>query len=193
MNRVGKSRRLVLYARTIGTKVSTAKRTPPRFGENGWIAAIGVGAWRSERLSICSIGRPRRSICCLTPCPLLSATPPWVGPLGGYLPEIAHVYAFILLTAAVSPWPARISPICALWWVIDSLFELGQHPALAPHIAAALPGWFQHVPILDHTANYFLYGTFDPGDLVAITLGAVSAYLTIGVIRRGEVGHVVDA
>jgi hypothetical protein len=188
MNGVGKSRRLVF----IGTKVSTAQRTPPRFGENGWIAAIAVGALAFGAL-VYMLDRPAATVY-LLPNALSFAPghPPWVGPLGGFLPEIAHVYAFILLTVAVSPWPARVSPICAFWWLIDSLFELGQHPALAPHIAAALPGWFQHVPILDHTANYFLYGTFDPGDLVAITLGAVSAHLTIGVIRRGEVGHVVD-
>jgi len=112
--------------------------------------------------------------------------------LGGSLPEFIHVYGFILLTAAVSSSPVRLVPICAFWWAVDSLFEIGQHPAIAPVIAAALPNWFRGIPVLDHVANYFLRGTFDPADLVAIVLGTVAAFLTIRLIRQSEVSHVTN-
>lgn len=103
----------------------------------------------------------------------------WFRALGGRLPELAHVYAFILLTVAVSPWPGRVLPLCVFWWALATLAELGQHPALAPELAALVPHWFQQVPVLDNTANYFVRGTFDPWDLVAIALGSVSAYVTV--------------
>lgn len=103
----------------------------------------------------------------------------WFGPLGGVLPDFLHVFAFILLTAAVVPGPPRIVSICLFWLGIEALFEIGQHPALAPAIAAALPTWLEHFPILDRTAGYFLHGTFDWGDIVAIALGALTAYAVI--------------
>ena len=106
----------------------------------------------------------------------------WFGRLGGYLPDGLHVYALILLTAAVAPTPTRILPICALWFAIDSLFELAQHPTLAPHVVAIQPAWFAQLPILENSTNYFLHGTFDPGDLIAIVIGTAAAYMTLRLI-----------
>ncbi len=103
----------------------------------------------------------------------------WFGAWGGRLPEFAHVYAFILLTVAVSPWPKRVLPACVFWWVLATLAEVAQHSALAPRVVALVPDWFQQVPVLDNTASYFVHGTFDPWDLVAIALGTVSAYITV--------------
>lgn len=107
----------------------------------------------------------------------------WFGPLGGALPEFLHVFAFILLTAAVVPGPPRLLLICGFWLGIESFFELGQHPTLAPAIAAALPTWLEQVPVLDRTASYFLHGTFDSWDLMAIALGVLAAY---ALIKRTE-------
>lgn len=106
-----------------------------------------------------------------------------LGLLGGVLPEFVHIFAFILLTAAVAPGPPRLIAICVFWLGIEILFELGQHPALAPVIGSALPTWLEQLRILDHTASYFLHGTFDPWDLVAIALGTLAAY---AVIKRTE-------
>jgi hypothetical protein len=107
-----------------------------------------------------------------------------LGALGGSLPEFVHVYAFILLTAATAPKRNTVLSICAFWLLLDALFEFGQHPLLAPRIAAAVPAWFQHVPFLDNTASYFQHGTFDYADLVAIVVGAMFAYGSIAMLQK---------
>lgn len=107
------------------------------------------------------------------------------GVLGNYLPSLVHVYAFILLTTAVAGSSnARLLGVCGAWFVMACLFEFGQHPAISPVIAAALPAWFTHVPVLDNTAAYFLKGTFDRLDLLSIAAGTVAAGLTVVWIRN---------
>ena len=73
-----------------------------------------------------------------------------------------------------------------MWWVLDSLVELGQHAAISPVITGVLPAWFEGVPFLENTGPYFTHGTFDPLDLAAIAVGAVAAYFTIVIYIRGE-------
>ena len=56
-----------------------------------------------------------------------------------------------------------------------------------PHwIAKIVPGWFNGIPFLENTVNYFLRGTFDPTDLVSIAGGTVAAYLTILLTQQME-------
>lgn len=111
----------------------------------------------------------------------------WFGSVGGQLPEFLHVYAFALLTAAVLASSRRLALLsCAAWWALDSLVELGQHAAISPQIAAAVPAWFAGIPFLENTGPYFAHGTFDPLDLAAIAVGAVAAYFTIVIYVRGE-------
>lgn len=105
------------------------------------------------------------------------------GQLGNYLPTFIHVYVFILLTAAISSFPAL--PICIAWLVIDSLFELAQFTPVAKWITENTPNWFAGIPFLENTGNYFLFGTFDVSDMFSIFVGAVAAYLTIK-LSRGE-------
>lgn len=111
---------------------------------------------------------------------------PLFGVVGNFLPTFVHVYAFILLTAAIAgSTRARVIGICAAWFVVASLFELAQLPAVASVIVAAVPAWFARVPILDNTAAYFLNGTFDVRDLLSIALGTVAAYFTVALTRNG--------
>ena len=142
-------------------------------------AALALGAF------VYVLDRPAGSASLLPSIFSLAGTLPRAfGEAGGHLPEFVHVYALILLTAAVSPWPRSLPLACAGWFAIDSLFELGQHPSLAPRIASSLPDWFRHAPVLDHAAGYFLRGTFDPWDLASIALGAAGACLTVAWVRR---------
>lgn len=114
------------------------------------------------------------------------------GTLGNHLPAFAHACGFILLTAAVSPAFFRVPAICLFWWAVDSLFEIGQHQAVAAHVAGALPAWLKRIPVFDNTGSYFLRGTFDPVDLTAIALGALAAYFTIRAVRLERAGHGKD-
>ncbi len=73
--------------------------------------------------------------------------------------------------------------IAAFWALLEVAFEVGQHPEISTSIVALLPEWFQMVPVLDHAAAYFSYGSFDSLDILATVLGAMAAYWTI---RRTE-------
>lgn len=117
----------------------------------------------------------------------------WFGALSGVLPAFLHVYAFILLTAAVVSARARVLSICLFWLGIDTLFELGQHATLAPALAAALPARFEQIPMLERSVGYFLHGTFDPWDLTAILVGTLAAYCTLTLISRRHARHAPQA
>ena len=108
------------------------------------------------------------------------------GSLGGQLPDFAHTFAFSLLTAAVLGARERLAAICIFWAVLDSLFKLAEHPGISPHVVNAVPRWFEHVPVLENTRSYFLHGTFDPLDLIAIALGSALAFLTARFVLKRE-------
>ena len=115
------------------------------------------------------------------------AGPAIFGPLGDYLPTFVHSFAFILITAAIlRPWPRLLPAICATWFVIECLFEVGQLATLDGRIASAVPAWFDGVPVLEVTTDYFIRGTYDVLDLVSIGLGTVIAYPVIRIIQRGD-------
>ncbi|MDX2410664.1 MAG: hypothetical protein QNK16_01410 [Woeseiaceae bacterium] len=109
------------------------------------------------------------------------------GPLGDHLPTFLHTLVFILITAAVlRPWPRLIPGICAVWFVIECLFELGQMAPLDARIAATVPSWFESVPVLQTTADYFIRGTFDALDIVSIAIGVVIAYPLVRIYLKGD-------
>jgi hypothetical protein len=96
------------------------------------------------------------------------------GVIGNSLPDFLHTFSFIMLTAGLLSWGKRGSlVICLFWFFIDLIFELFQRFNGLP--LKILPGWFQGIPFLENTENYFRQGTFDLLDLIAITLGAVTA------------------
>ena len=109
------------------------------------------------------------------------------GPLGDHLPTFLHTLVFILITAAIlRPWPRLIPEICAAWFVIECLFELGQMAPFDGRIAAAVPSLFESVPVLQITADYFIRGTYDALDIVSIALGAVIAYPLVRIYLQGD-------
>jgi hypothetical protein len=109
------------------------------------------------------------------------------GPLGDHLPTFLHTLVFILITAAVlRPWPRLIPGICAAWFVIECLFELGQMAPFDGRIAAGVPSWFESVPVLQITADFFIRGTYDPLDILSIGLGAVIAYPLVRIYLQGD-------
>ena len=110
--------------------------------------------------------------------------------LGGSLPAFLHVYALALLTIVVlGVTPRRAAWAAAAWCALDLFFEFGQWPPLAERLATSLPAWFGQVPILDHLGAYFVQGSFDPADLLATLLGAVTAYVTVLLMLHGGCNH----
>jgi len=102
------------------------------------------------------------------------------GQLGNHLPTFVHVYALILLTVVVMGSGPYLTPaICMIWVIIDSLFEIGQQAQVAQWLSSYIPEWFQGIPFLEVTSNYFITGTYDVHDIISILLGAFMAYLTI--------------
>jgi hypothetical protein len=96
------------------------------------------------------------------------------------LPSLLHIYAFILLTAAVvSSNVHNLRLICLFWLVTELAFEIGQQHDVAVAIVKQLPAWFYGSAVLETVPNYFLQGTFDPLDIIGLLLGALAAYATV--------------
>lgn len=110
------------------------------------------------------------------------------GILGQWLPSFVHPFAFSLFTAAVHPSGAR-PPYwpCVAWWGVNVIFELGQSRGVDAAIATVL----QDVPgqawLARPLSEYLVRGTFDAGDLVAATAGAVAAACVLRMINRSGV------
>jgi len=111
------------------------------------------------------------------------------GRLGQWVPDFFHAFSFSLISIGLFS-TSRFSraAFCILWFGIDALFEIGQRYGV--EIAPYIPSWFNKMPFLENTKNYFLNGRFDKFDIVAFFLGGLGAYviaeLLIGGIRYGE-------
>lgn len=104
----------------------------------------------------------------------------WFGPFGQWLPSFTHAFAFSLLTALCLPRRrGTLVGACAAWAAIDTLAELGQHPALSPALAEALAHALGQGPLVAQTGRYFTRGVFDLGDVVAGLAGALAAYVAL--------------
>ena len=100
------------------------------------------------------------------------------GILSDFLPSLLHTYAFVLLTVAVlSASLAQTRLTCIFWFFLEGMFEIGQHKAIADHLSEYLGSI--HFP--EVSAEYFLNGTFDLLDIVAIAIGACMAYATVSI------------
>ena len=98
--------------------------------------------------------------------------------IGNSLPSFIHVFSLILITASlISCRKKGCLIICLSWFLIDCAFELGQE--FNSLLLKIIPNWFEGIPFLENTENYFLYGTFDFIDLIAIAIGTVIAYYVL--------------
>jgi hypothetical protein len=68
-------------------------------------------------------------------------------------------------------------------------FEATQHAAISGRLAAALQSAFGPTWPTQTLSNYFLCGTFDVGDIVAATAGALAAAGLLSFIHRLETAH----
>ena len=111
--------------------------------------------------------------------------PPVFGAIGDHLPTLAHTFAFILFSSALlEPWRWAALAACTWWWIVGSLFEVGQSDRWAALIATQVPDWFADVPLLENVADYFVAGQFDPFDLVSIAVGTGCAFVVVKLSHR---------
>ncbi|MFP4452343.1 MAG: hypothetical protein ACLFNW_02185 [Desulfobacterales bacterium] len=115
---------------------------------------------------------------------LYETAPTFFGKLGSVLPAFVHPFSFSLITAAFAAKTIRgCLIICMFWFAINSAFELGQH--FKEFSSSLVPEWFSHIPFLENTRAFFIAGTFDPLDLLAMFFGALGAFfLTILLLRK---------
>jgi hypothetical protein len=98
------------------------------------------------------------------------------GKLGGFAPDFCHPLGFSLISMAFFSGRSSRINLCLLWFAIDSVFEIAQK--FGKVLAEYVPGWFNHIPVLDNLASYLRKGTFDVYDLIAIVLGSAMAFVT---------------
>lgn len=106
-----------------------------------------------------------------------------LGAIGGWLPSFTHVFAFAVLTAATAR-PALAPPYwtCLLWWTIDVAFEAAQVPAWQTPVVDTVRRWLGDSALTSLFTRYVERGTFDPGDLVAVTAGALAAAAMLALV-----------
>lgn len=145
------------------------------------LAVLGLGAL------VYLIDRPPGLTALPESVTLFQPTVRFFGPVGRSFPAFAHVFAFSLLTIAlVGGGRGTTLGACIGWFLVDTAFELGQHPNVAPKLTQLIPSWFGAIPILNRTDHFFRYGTFDPLDLLSIALGALAAYFVVQRMRFKE-------
>ena len=109
---------------------------------------------------------------------LHNTLPNLFGIIGNSLPSFVHVLSFILITAGILSSKQKGSIfICAGWFLIDFIFELGQK--YNSWVLKIIPDWFSGIPFFENTKNYFSRGTFDIIDLVAVLIGSITGYFVL--------------
>ncbi len=102
-----------------------------------------------------------------------------------YLPITSEIDARIqgavemaIITAGlIASKKSQFIIICLFWFLIDSVFELGQK--FSTMFIKFIPDWFASLPFLENTGDYFVRGTFSFSDIAAITIGTIVAYFVL--------------
>lgn len=98
------------------------------------------------------------------------------GRLGYWLPDGLHPLGMALISAGVAGGrPASLRFWAIFWGIIGLCMETGQY--FGKKTTAFLPAGWQDLPFVRETAAYFIHGTFDPMDMVAVLLGSLTAWL----------------
>lgn len=103
------------------------------------------------------------------------------GELGIYAPDFFHTLAFSLMAMAYLGSGIARASICVGWILLDCMFELGQMYGV--QLVDYLGEWME----IDTIKNYFVNGTFDICDLIAIILGGMSALVLGELLSKEEV------
>lgn len=119
------------------------------------------------------------------PTGIFNKLPILFGMAGRSLPDLLHVFSFILITAGLLSCKKKwYKTICLSWFSLDIAFELGQKFKSFP--MKIIPDWFDGIPFLESTKNYFQKGSFDIFDIFAIAAGTVIAYFVLLITNKEE-------
>ncbi len=102
------------------------------------------------------------------------------GLFGGVVPEFVHSFCFALVTIALFPGASKKlrATVCAVWLAVELFFEIGQ--CFGHQISQCLTRIVSYNIFLGPVKNYFLFGTYDHLDVLAICLGIITAYVASG-------------
>jgi hypothetical protein len=148
---------------------------------------LGLGALFIGVLEY-ALSRPPDSTCLGAAIGVVAGDSPFradlFGFLGGIVPEFVHPLAFALITMVLFPETSRRIRlmICFFWLTVDLLFEVGQY--FGQQISQFLPTILPHSLPSELLINYFLRGTYDHLDVLAICMGIVSAFIIGELITR---------
>jgi hypothetical protein len=109
---------------------------------------------------------------------IIEVSPNVLGLFGKSLPAFFHPLSLILITASFFIYSRKkYIIICAGWLLVDLLFEAGQK--YKDFAISLIPDFFNQIPFLEGTKNYFKYGSFDSMDVFAYGLGALAGYFVL--------------
>lgn len=104
--------------------------------------------------------------------------PSLFGPIGQNLPSFIHVLSFSMITAGLLSCKKRgCLIVCVAWLLTDCVFELGQK--FNGWFSKIIPDFSSGIPILENVRSFFFLGAFDAYDLVAMLIGATTAYAAL--------------
>lgn len=155
-------------------------RCGQKLASNAGLVAVGLAALLLGALVYLVDRMPGHSL--LMPVAGALTGGPSFGALARWLPSFVHPLAFGLFTATLLPArPGWRVGGCVLWGAVNAAFEFGQHSFVSASLAAKLLGGAgaAAAPWRQALAGYFVAGTFDSGDLVAIVLGTAVAVLVL--------------
>ena len=112
------------------------------------------------------------------------------GHYGDSLPSFLHVFGFSVLCAGIIAISKKAYiVICSLWALINILFEMLQSDLFLSINEVTFFGKQLSAYVLNWLQNYTLNAVFDYYDILAILLGAMSAYWVLTQTQQREVEH----
>jgi hypothetical protein len=108
-----------------------------------------------------------------------------LGVINDCFPTFIHTFSFCLIIAGISECSKKRYPAITIGCFFANFFvELLQK--YDDFIVEITPNWFDQVPFLENTKNYFIYGTFDVFDVFSIAIGASMGFLMLMLIHELE-------
>ena len=104
------------------------------------------------------------------------------------LPSFFHTFSFCLLSCAFcTPKKSAYFRIVVLWMLIELLLEFSQIAGSIHH-----PNWvaeFEDIPFVSNVTNFFFNGYFCLGDVAAVVIGGVAAFIFLPSTLKRSSNH----